>query len=63
MYLSLSTGFAVNLNLLLSKPTARFDMDSNIGHLESSLLKHLVTVEELEAKANDCSKVYTVDPF
>ena len=51
------TGFAVNLQLLLSKPTAQFDVGSKQGHIEESLLKHLVTVKELEAKADDCSKV------
>lgn len=51
-----STGFAVNLNLMLSKTSARFDAYAKLGHLEDSVLKHLVNITDLEAKAADCSK-------
>lgn len=51
-----TAGFAVNLNLLLSKPSARFDPYSKQGHLESSLLRYLVNITDLEAKAEDCSQ-------
>ena len=50
-------GFAINLKLLLSKPSAHFDIDAKIGHLEDSLLMDLITIDQLEAKADDCSKV------
>lgn len=54
----LATGFAVNLDLLLSKPKAQIDPDANRGYLESSLLNKLLTgMEELEAKADNCKKV------
>jgi hypothetical protein len=45
------------LNLFLSKLKARFDPYAKQGHLESSLLGHLVNVSNLEAKAMDCTKV------
>lgn len=50
----------MNLKLLLSKPLARFDAASKQGHIESSLLKHLITMKELEAKTDDCSKVHII---
>lgn len=50
-------GFAVSLKLLLANPDACFDGEAPMGFLESSLLKGLVTLDELEPKADDCSKV------
>ncbi|XP_076828327.1 galactosylgalactosylxylosylprotein 3-beta-glucuronosyltransferase 3 [Brachyhypopomus gauderio] len=50
-------GFAVSLKLLLANPEARFDGDAQMGFLESSLLQSLVTVDELEPKADMCTKV------
>ena len=47
-------GFAVNLDLILKKVT---DFNIRIGYLESDFLEQLVTLEELEPKAN-CTKVY-----
>ena len=43
-------GFAVNLKLFLSKPKAKFAYQVKRGHQESEFLKHLVTLDELEAK-------------
>lgn len=50
-------GFAVSLRLVLENPEARFDGDAPMGFLESSLLQGLVTMEELEPRAENCTKV------
>ncbi|XP_070622266.1 galactosylgalactosylxylosylprotein 3-beta-glucuronosyltransferase 3 [Erythrolamprus reginae] len=50
-------GFAVALSLLLANPEARFDLLAERGYLESSLLQSLVSMEELEPKADNCAKV------
>jgi galactosylgalactosylxylosylprotein 3-beta-glucuronosyltransferase 3 len=50
-------GFAVNLKLFLSKPKAKFAYKVRRGYQESEFLKHLATLEELEPKAEMCSKV------
>ncbi|XP_070577522.1 galactosylgalactosylxylosylprotein 3-beta-glucuronosyltransferase 3-like [Ptychodera flava] len=50
-------GFAVNLKLLVDHPTAAFDITVKRGYLESSLLSQLVKMEELEPKADMCTKV------
>uniref|UniRef100_A0A8D0L5S7 Galactosylgalactosylxylosylprotein 3-beta-glucuronosyltransferase n=1 Tax=Sphenodon punctatus TaxID=8508 RepID=A0A8D0L5S7_SPHPU len=50
-------GFAVTLQLLLANREARFDLQAERGYLESSLLQSLVSIEELEPKAENCTKV------
>ncbi len=51
-------GFAVNLKLLLSKSNAYFQQRVKLGRLEESLLKDLIAgVDNIEAKADDCTKV------
>ncbi|XP_049891972.1 galactosylgalactosylxylosylprotein 3-beta-glucuronosyltransferase 1-like isoform X3 [Epinephelus moara] len=51
-------GFAVNLHLILSKPQAYFKLSGvKGGYQESSLLKELVTLSDLEPKAANCTKV------
>lgn len=51
-------GFAVNLHLILSKPQAYFKLRGvRGGYQESSLLKELVTLSDLEPKAANCTKV------
>ncbi|KAI1898700.1 hypothetical protein AGOR_G00075070 [Albula goreensis] len=50
-------GFAVSLRLVLANPESRFDGDAPMGFLESSFLQGLVTMEELEPKADMCTKV------
>lgn len=50
-------GFAVSLKLVLTNPEARFDGEAPMGFLESSFLQGLVTMDELEPKADNCSKV------
>ncbi|TMS14246.1 Galactosylgalactosylxylosylprotein 3-beta-glucuronosyltransferase 1 [Larimichthys crocea] len=51
-------GFAVNLRLILSKPQAYFKLRGvKGGYQESSLLKELVTLGDLEPKAANCTKM------
>ncbi|KAG7464461.1 hypothetical protein MATL_G00165860 [Megalops atlanticus] len=50
-------GFAVSLRLVLANPDAHFDGNAPMGFLESSFLQGLVTMEELEPKADMCTKV------
>lgn len=50
-------GFAVALPLLLAKPDAQFDATAPRGHLESSLLSHLVDPKDLEPRAANCTRV------
>ncbi|KAK1150847.1 galactosylgalactosylxylosylprotein 3-beta-glucuronosyltransferase 3-like [Acipenser oxyrinchus oxyrinchus] len=50
-------GFAVSLPLLLANPAARFHLSAQRGNLESSLLQALVSIEELEPRASNCTKV------
>uniref|UniRef100_Q0VA80 Galactosylgalactosylxylosylprotein 3-beta-glucuronosyltransferase n=1 Tax=Xenopus tropicalis TaxID=8364 RepID=Q0VA80_XENTR len=51
-------GFAVSLSLLLSHPEARFDPNAERGFLESSLLGQLVSIGDLEPRADNCTKVW-----
>ncbi|KAI9513864.1 Galactosylgalactosylxylosylprotein 3-beta-glucuronosyltransferase 1 [Dissostichus eleginoides] len=51
-------GFAVNLRLILSNPQAFFKLRGvKGGYQESSLLKELVILSDLEPKAANCTKV------
>ncbi|XP_078256132.1 galactosylgalactosylxylosylprotein 3-beta-glucuronosyltransferase 2 [Rhinoraja longicauda] len=51
-------GFAVNLNVILSNPKAVFKRGgSQPGMQESDFLKQITTVQELEPKAVNCTKV------
>lgn len=50
-------GFAVNLQHLLSNPNAEFSFNVERGFQESALLSQLVKIEELEPKADNCTKV------
>ncbi|XP_040216715.1 galactosylgalactosylxylosylprotein 3-beta-glucuronosyltransferase 1-like [Rana temporaria] len=50
-------GFAINLKLILEKRKATFHLDVPGGYQESSLLQDLVTMEELEPKADNCTKI------
>lgn len=50
-------GFSVSLKLVLANPEACFDGEAPMGFLESSFLQGLVTMDELEPKADNCSKV------
>ncbi|XP_023700784.1 galactosylgalactosylxylosylprotein 3-beta-glucuronosyltransferase 1-like isoform X2 [Paramormyrops kingsleyae] len=51
-------GFAVNLRLILLRPQAYFKLRGvKGGYQESSLLRELVTLSDLEPKAANCTKV------
>ena len=50
-------GFAVNVKHFLSKTKAKFAYQVKRGHQESEFLKHLVTLDELEPQAEQCTKV------
>lgn len=51
-------GFAINLKLILFKPQAYFKLRGvKGGYQESSLLRELVTLNDLEPKAANCTKV------
>lgn len=52
-------GFAVGLPLLLARKGARMNQYAKRGFVESSLLSNLINgIDELEPKADDCSKVW-----
>ncbi|CAH2311577.1 galactosylgalactosylxylosyl 3-beta-glucuronosyltransferase 1-like isoform X1 [Pelobates cultripes] len=50
-------GFAINLNLILEKSKAIFHIDAQSGFLEASLLIDIVSLKDLEPKADNCTKV------
>ncbi|XP_043202980.1 galactosylgalactosylxylosylprotein 3-beta-glucuronosyltransferase I-like isoform X1 [Amphibalanus amphitrite] len=51
-------GFAVNVRLVLNHPTASFSIESQRGFLETDLLTQMgVTLDDLEVKADLCTKV------
>ena len=50
-------GFAVNLNLLLAHPSASFTQFVPRGMQESHFLGKLVATSDLEARADNCTKV------
>jgi len=49
--------FAVNLNLVLAHPSARFSQFVKRGMQESHFLRNLVSINDLEPKADSCTKV------
>ena len=53
-------GFAVSLKHFLSKPDAKFSYSSEGGFQESDFLSLLITREELEPMASNCSKVINI---
>jgi len=50
-------GFAVSLNLILAHPSATFSHLVQRGMQESHFLSHLVRVKDLEARADNCTKI------
>ena len=50
-------GFAVNIRLLLDKPSAEFAYTVPSGEIESYFLAQLVNLTELEPVANNCTAV------
>nr|XP_006628041.2 PREDICTED: galactosylgalactosylxylosylprotein 3-beta-glucuronosyltransferase 1-like [Lepisosteus oculatus] len=54
-------GFAINVRLVLMRPQANFQLNGvKGGYQETSLLKDLVTMAELEPRAANCTKVRSV---
>ncbi|XP_063230155.1 galactosylgalactosylxylosylprotein 3-beta-glucuronosyltransferase I [Bacillus rossius redtenbacheri] len=51
-------GFAINVTLLLDTPAAVFSFESKQGYQESEILRHVVTRDQLEPRADLCTKVY-----
>lgn len=51
-------GFAINLDLILAKPEAKFSHEMKKGFQESEFLGYFTTKEELEPLADNCTKVY-----
>ncbi|XP_067895981.1 galactosylgalactosylxylosylprotein 3-beta-glucuronosyltransferase 1-like [Heterodontus francisci] len=51
-------GFAINVKLILKKSSANFQLYGvKGGYQETSLLRELVTLTELEPKASNCTKI------
>lgn len=50
-------GFAINLQLILSNPEAKFALRVQRGYQESVLLQKIVKRDELEPRADNCTKV------
>lgn len=62
--LSLSVGFAVNLQVILANPRAQFKRrGSQPGMQESDFLKQITKVTDLEPKANNCTQVSSLSQF
>ena len=55
-------GFAVNLQLLFEFPNAKFKLRVKRGYLESAFLEQLTNRDELEPKADNCTKVSLLQP-
>nr|XP_023029808.1 galactosylgalactosylxylosylprotein 3-beta-glucuronosyltransferase I isoform X4 [Leptinotarsa decemlineata] len=51
-------GFAINLDLILTKTDAKFSYKMEKGFQESEFLSFFTTKEELEPLADNCTKVY-----
>nr|CAD7202186.1 unnamed protein product [Timema douglasi] len=51
-------GFAINLGVLLRAPNAKFSFKVERGFQESEILHQLVTKDELEPMAANCTKVF-----
>lgn len=62
--MSLLSGFAVNLQVILANPRAQFKRrGSQPGMQESDFLKQITKVTELEPKANNCTRVSKHESF
>ncbi|XP_021918917.1 galactosylgalactosylxylosylprotein 3-beta-glucuronosyltransferase I isoform X2 [Zootermopsis nevadensis] len=51
-------GFAINLSHFLKHTEAKFSFNVENGYQESEILRHLATRDQLEPKADNCTKVY-----
>jgi len=50
-------GFAINLQLLLDHPEAKFSLTAERGYQETEILKNIITRDQLEPLAKMCSEV------
>ena len=50
-------GFAINIRLLFEKPDAKFSLYVQRGNQESELLSGLISMDDLEPRADNCTKV------
>lgn len=50
-------GFAISVDLLLANPEAKFSYEVERGYQESEILRHVTTMGELQALANQCRDV------
>ena len=58
LFISLCVGFAIDISIILAHPNTFIGYASKAGMLETDFLAALrVTVNDLEAKANDCKEV------
>lgn len=49
--------FAINLQLILKNPDAKFNLNSSVGYQESTIISQLIDLKNLEPKAENCTKV------
>ena len=52
------SGFAINFRLFLEHPNATFSHLSTRGMQESDFLSTMVSLGDLEPKANNCTEIY-----
>lgn len=50
--------FAISSNLLFQRPEAEFSYEVERGYQESEILRHLITIDQLQPLADLCTKVY-----
>lgn len=50
-------GFAVNAEMFFDFPDVAFKLEVRRGYQETELLRQIVTMDELEPKADSCTKV------
>ena len=50
-------GFALNTHVLFAYPQLMFNPKAKVGYQESDFLEQCCTIQELEPKADNCTKV------
>lgn len=53
-------GFAINVRMLKENPEAEMDVYAKRGYVESSIVGQITQTDELEALADDCTKVWNM---
>ena len=51
-------GFAINTHVLFAYPKLMFNLRATVGYQESDFLEQCCTIQDLEPKADNCTKVY-----